>query len=136
MPSPDEPEHPGNSPERQLSTTEQHFNQIILAMLAIGTTVLAATLVVYGLSEEVPGTQNTLRTIQAAATAFATGVYVLAFLLTVRTLFPASPPDGTSSLVQKRRAASTVVSLFGVLAICAAAVILIEIISSDSGGGP
>ena len=67
MPSPDGPEQPGNppEPERQLSTTEQHFNQIILAMLAIGTTVLAATLVVYGLSEEVPGTQNTVRTIQA-----------------------------------------------------------------------
>ena len=95
MPSPDGPEQPGNppEPERHLSTTEQHFNQIILAMPAMGTTVLAATLVVYGLSEEVPGTQNTVRTIQATATAFATGVYLLAFLPTARALFPASPPN-------------------------------------------
>lgn len=38
-------------PEETISKTEKHWNQVILAFLAIGTTVLGATLVVYGRSD-------------------------------------------------------------------------------------
>ena len=101
-------------------------------MLAIGTTVLGATLVVYGTSKEVPESENVLRIIQTMTTITATAAYLLAFLYTARTIFPPPTPEGTSRLAQKRRMASSVISLFGILAMSAAVVILIEIISSDS----
>ena len=57
MPYPDEMGGTAGSTQRDetLSETEKHWNQVILAFLAIGTTVLGVTLVVYARSGETPG---------------------------------------------------------------------------------
>lgn len=56
MPYPDETGGMPRSTQRDetLSETEKHWNQIILAFLAIGTTVLGVTPVVYARTGETP----------------------------------------------------------------------------------
>ena len=118
--------------EETLSETEKHWNQVILAFLAIGTTVLGVTLVVYGRSAESPSQENLLRLIQATATVFALAIYLGAFLYTARTIFPPVTTERTPRLAQKRRMANTVITMFALLAMTAATVFFIEIVSPDS----
>ena len=118
--------------EETLSETEKHWNQVILAFLAIGTTVLGVTLIVYGRAAESPSQENLLRLVQATATVSALVIYLAAFLYTARTIFPPITTERTPRLAQKRRMANTVIALFALLAMTAAAVIFIEIVAPDS----
>ena len=131
------PEETGGAPgptqrDGTLSESEKHWNQVILAFLAIGTTVLGVTLVVYGRSGDTPSQENLSRLIQATATVLALAIYLAAFLCTARTLFLPHAPEGPPRLAQKRSMASTVVTLFTLLAMIAATVIFVEIVSPDS----
>ena len=134
MPYPEETGETPSSTQREetLSDTEKHWNQVILAILAIGTTVLGVTLVVYGRSDETPSQENLFRLIQATATVFALAIYLAAFLYMARTMFPPLVPVGPPRLVQKRRMANTVVTLFTLLAMTAAVVIFTEIVSRET----
>ena len=131
------PEETGGTPgstqrDETLSETEKHWNQVILAFLAIGTTVLGVTLVVYGRSGEPPSQENPFRLVQATATVLALAIYLSAFLYTVRTISPPLTTEGAPRLAQKRWMANTVVALFALLAMTGATVIFIEILSPDS----
>ena len=134
MPYPEETGRTPDPPQRDgtLSEAEKHWNQVILALLAIGTTILGVTLVVYGRSSDTPNQENLFRLIQATATVSALVIYLAAFLYTARTLFLPTTPVGPPRLAQKRSMASTVVTLSALLAMMAATVIFIEIVSPNT----
>ena len=134
MPYREESEKTYNPAERDeiLSETEKHWNQVILAFLAIGTTVLGVTLVVYSRSVVPVSQENVLRLIQATATVSALVIYLVAFLYTTRTIFPPFINEKTPRLTQKRRMTNTVVALFALMSMTTAAVIFIEIVALDS----
>ena len=134
MPYPTEPDNadPLLESARELSETERHWNQLVVALLAIGTTVLGATLVVYGTAAEVSIQHNLPRQIQSAAIVFAIAVYIFGFAITLKTLFLLPTKKGTPRLTQRRNMAMSAVAWFGVLALIAAVVIILQIFTSDT----
>ena len=129
MPYPDESSPAGTppSPEEELSGTEKHWNQIILAMLAIGTTVLGVTLAVAGIPREDQGSSPGLELAQLMFAGIALGTYWLMFLNIVTALSQSRTCDSASRLTQKRVAANGVIATFGSLLMASTLVIVMEI---------
>ena len=121
MPPPDEPS-PATThipPDEKLSGTEKHWNQITLALLAIGTTVLGVALAVTGISREGQGGSPDLKLAQLMFAGIALGTYWFTFFHVVTCLFQPRSPDPASRVIRKRRAATGAVAAFGSLLMAA-----------------
>ena len=122
-------------PQAELSETEKHWNQITVAFIAIGTTILTAILVLYRFQEPIPR-GSTFNLVPEAVVLFATMTYIAAFVTSIRTLFLPQVPDTRLHLVNKRNTATTAISLFSLLPLMVAVLIFTAVITPITETGP
>ena len=130
MPYPDDTSsnHTPFQHSTKLSETEKHWNQIVVAFIAIGTTILTAILLAYRFQQP-PAGDSSSNLIPAALVLSAAATYTGAFIASIRTIFLPPSTDTRLLLLNKRNAATTAISLFTTIPIMAVILTYIVLIS-------